>query len=248
MAEKCHRISENSLDEDNQKVYKARATEHTRIADETGEKITDEPVEKFAESGIINTGSEKMALENQRYGRNKNTLVNKSYIESGEYRRKYDNVTDVQAVNKSLYNCAKKALRHRSGTVFEDMYWIDSNTGEIILSVTDSKDERAIAYTERIKNIINKNENVVTIHTHPSSMPPSVSDLNSCFENKYKMGVIACHNGKVFGYTSNEKINERLYNMYIENFIKEGFDDYESQYKTLEKLSRTYDMKFWEVL
>ena len=54
MAEKCHRIAENSLDEDNQKVYKARETEHTKIADETGEKITDEPVEKSAESGIIN--------------------------------------------------------------------------------------------------------------------------------------------------------------------------------------------------
>ena len=53
MAEKCQRIADNSLDEDNQKIYKARAIEHTKIADETGEKITDEPVEKSAESGII---------------------------------------------------------------------------------------------------------------------------------------------------------------------------------------------------
>lgn len=54
MAEKCHRIADNSLDEDNKRIYTERATEHTRIADETGEKITDEPVEKTAESGIIN--------------------------------------------------------------------------------------------------------------------------------------------------------------------------------------------------
>lgn len=31
-----------------------------------------------------------------------------------------------QEVNKTLYDCAKTALKHRSGTVFEDMYWIDS--------------------------------------------------------------------------------------------------------------------------
>ena len=35
-----------------------------------------------------------MILENQRYGRNKETIVNKTYIESGEYRRKFDNATD----------------------------------------------------------------------------------------------------------------------------------------------------------
>ncbi|MGN1131399.1 MAG: hypothetical protein ACI4RL_00725 [Ruminococcus sp.] len=54
MAEKCHRIADNSLDEDNQKIYISRATEHSKIADKIGEKITDEPVEKSAESGIIN--------------------------------------------------------------------------------------------------------------------------------------------------------------------------------------------------
>ena len=50
-----------------------------------------------------------MALENQRYGRNKKTLVNKTYIESGEYKRKFDNATDDPLVNKALYDCAKTA-------------------------------------------------------------------------------------------------------------------------------------------
>ena len=91
-----------------------------------------------------------MALENQRYGRNKSTLVNKTYVDSGEYKRKYDSATDNKEVNKSLYDCAKKALKHRSGTAFEDMYWIDGETGRVMLSVTDSADERTITYTDRI--------------------------------------------------------------------------------------------------
>ena len=82
--------------------------------------------------GIIKSGSDVVAQEEQRYGRNKNTLVNKTYIEGGEYRRKFDNATDNQSVNKSLYDCAKKALKHRSGTLYEDMYWVDGTTGEAV--------------------------------------------------------------------------------------------------------------------
>lgn len=197
--------------------------------------------------GIIKVGSGKMALENQRYGRNKNTLVNKTFIESGEYRRKFDYATDNPLVNKALYDCSKRALKHRSGTVLEDMYWIDCNTGKVILSVEDSVEERAIVYTDKIKNTIKDNTNILTLHTHPSSMPPSCSDLNSCFKNGYKIGFVACHNGRIFGYTSKELINEKLYSMYIESFIKDGYEEFESQLNALKKLSQSYDIKIWEV-
>ena len=53
-----------------------------------------------------------MALEYQRYGRNKNTLINKSYIDGGSYRKKYDKLTDNAEVNKALYDSAKAALKH----------------------------------------------------------------------------------------------------------------------------------------
>ena len=43
-------------------------------------------VDFSGESGIIKAGSGFVALENQRYGRNKNTLVNKTYIGGGEYK------------------------------------------------------------------------------------------------------------------------------------------------------------------
>lgn len=189
-----------------------------------------------------------MTLENQRYGRNKSTAVNKTYIDSGEYRRKFDNITDNYKVNKTLYNVSKEALKHRSGTVFEDMYWIDGDSGEILFSVTDSNVERGIIYTDKIKTLIKGKNNIITLHTHPSSMPPSVSDLNSCFENSYKTGFIACHNGKIFGYSSQEYVNERIYGMYIENFIKENFDEYTAQFKTLEKLSQSVNINIWEVM
>ncbi len=210
-------------------------------------KITKKSVAKSSESGIMKSGSDNVALENQRYGRNKSALVNKTYIDSGEYKRKYDHATDNQAVNKTLYDCAKKALKHRSGTVLEDMYWIDGKTGKLLCSVTDSTDERTIKYSDRIKKAVKTNNNIVTIHTHPSSMPPSVDDFNSCFNNGYKNCFVACHDGKVYRYLANEKVNSRLYSLYIQSYINEGLSEFDAQLKTIDKLSKSYKIKLWEV-
>ena len=245
-SKKYGRIAKYSLDEYNHDIYSKRAEVWQDKAELIGKKI-DEIVAILPKHDIIKARSGKMALEYQRYGRNKNTLVNKTYIDSGEYRRKFDSATDNPDLNRSMYNCSKIALKHRSGTTYEDMYWFDGKSGEIILSVTDSTEERTITYSDKIKNTIKKNNNIVTLHTHPSSMPPSISDINSCFLNNYKKGFVICHNGTIFGYTSNEVISERLYSMYVQRFINEGFDEYESQIKTLNILSKSYDIKIWEV-
>lgn len=188
-----------------------------------------------------------MALEYQRYGRNKETLVNKTYINSGEYRRKFDKLTENPELNKALYDCAKTALLHRSGTELEDMYWLDSKSGEIILSVTDSIDERAIVYTDKIKSVIKHKANIVTLHTHPSSMPPSIDDFNSCFKNEYEMGIIACHNGRVFIYSSKQAVSKSLYNLYIGEYIDKGCNEFDAQLKSLEKLKENHLIEFKEV-
>lgn len=189
-----------------------------------------------------------MALEYQRYGRNKETVINKTYIDSGEYRRKFDSITDDPEVNKVLYDCAKTALKHRSGTEFEDMYWIDGDTGKVLFSITDSSDKRAIIYSDKIKNSIKQKGNIITVHTHPSSMPPSIDDFNSCCKNGYAFGIIACHNGKVFKYSAAQKVSEMLYNLNISDCIDEGLEEFDAQIKALEKIKKNYLIDFEEVL
>ncbi len=76
----------------------------------------------------INLEGDNVSLEYQRYGRNKETTINHTYINSGEYRRKFDKITDNVEVNRTLYLKAKEMLQHRSGTMLEDMYWIDRET------------------------------------------------------------------------------------------------------------------------
>ncbi|MBR6400349.1 MAG: minor capsid protein [Firmicutes bacterium] len=202
-----------------------------------------------AKSDIMKTGSDVMALENQRYGRNKDTAINHNYIKSGEYRRKFDKATSNPKVNKSLYDCAKKALTHRSGTLLEDMYWIDGTTGKVIAKELDSTEPRKIKYSNSTKEKIESADaySIVALHSHPSSMPPSADDFNSCYDNKYQIGFVSCHNGKLFAYTSEQKISKKLYEMYIENFIESGYTDYEAQIETLKKLIINHEIDFWEV-
>ncbi len=188
-----------------------------------------------------------MVLEYQRYGRNKGTLINKTYIESGGYRKKFDVLSENSEVNKSLYVCAKKALRHRSGTMLEDMYWIDGTSGKILLSVEDSTKESVISYTPAIWKVIKSNSCLVTLHTHPSSMPPSAADFNACYRNRYKFGVVACHSGKVFIYSAKQEISEKLYDLIIGDYVSKGLSEFDAQIKALERLRQNYDIDFREV-
>ena len=106
--------------------------------------------------------------EVQRYGRNKNTIVNHSYINRGEYRKKFDSISNDKALNRKVYQIAKKMLEHRSGTLFEDMYWLDLNTLEVIASETNCGIEEGIIYSESTKKTIKKCNNLLTI----SGLPP----------------------------------------------------------------------------
>ena len=192
-------------------------------------------------------GSDLVALEYQRYGRNKDTLVNKSYIESGEYRRKFDMISDNKEVSRVLYAKAKEMLNHRSGTKIEDMYWIDGKTGEIVACALDEKNESSVLYTESINKAISGRPNLIAMHTHPQSMPPSDADFNSVFRYKYSKALVLCHDGKVFQYTADEPVHGTLYDLYVQELSNSGLSKFDSQIKALKKLKENYDIDFWEV-
>lgn len=199
-------------------------------------------------SSKMNVERDTMSLEYQRYGRNKETLINNTYINSGEYRNKFDKITENINVNRVLYSKAKEMLQHRSGTKIEDMYWIDSDTGEVVASALNEQQESAIKYSNTIKKAIKGKTNLIAMHTHPSSMPPSGADFNSMLKHGYNISLIICHNGKIFQYVAKESIDERLYSRYIQRYVSDGCSEYEAQWKSLEKLKENNDIDFWEVL
>ena len=187
-------------------------------------------------------------LEFQRYGINKSTLVNSNYISSGAYRKKFDKITDNSDFSRLLYAKAKEMLLHRSGTMYEDMYWFDEQKIEVITKEINSFEEEQILYSESINKAIIGNENVVAMHTHPCSMPPSIADFNSVEEHNYKLGIVLCHDGKIFCYRSSEKVTKLMYELHVADYYNQLHDEYEAQFMALKELSETYDIEFWEVI
>lgn len=102
--------------------------------------------------------------EVQRYGRNKTSTINHTYINSGHFRNKFDQISNNKILNRKVYQIAKKMLNHRSGTLFEDMYWLDIPTLKIIAKETNQKNPNKIKYSKATKKAIAKRKKLLTIH------------------------------------------------------------------------------------
>ena len=186
-------------------------------------------------------------LEQQRKGRNKNTIIDYNYISSNRYRKKFDYISNDKKLNKLLYKIAKKMLLHRSGTEYEDMYWIDLINGKIVCKITDSKYKEKILYTTTIKKMIKKSENLLTIHTHPDSFPPSIDDINSNYDHNYEIGIVICHDGRVYMYSAEERINVNYYKLTVEDYLKNGYNEDTAQIEALKEMQKKFSIYFKEV-
>lgn len=185
--------------------------------------------------------------EEQRKGRNKATVINKTYIESGEYRRKFDKITDSPELNRKLYQLAKQMLYHRSGTRFEDMYWIDTDTLDVVAQETEKDHEEKVVYSRATRCIIRQHKNLITIHSHPGSFPPSVEDLISNHRHGYVHGIVACHDGSVYIYSAEHGIRAHYFNLKVADFRDMGYNEREAQVQTLIYLRNEGKIFFKEV-
>lgn len=177
-----------------------------------------------------------------------NTIINKAYIESNEYRRKFDKISDDTKFNRIVYSIAKKMLYHRNGTNNEDMYWLDPISYKEVAQELNSPNEKEIKYSRKTKKIIKRNKNLITIHSHPDGFPPSVADFNANYRYKYSLGIVCGHNGSLFLYKSNGKINDLIFSLKVNELKKMRHNEYEAQLLALQKMSESYKIEVKEVL
>lgn len=141
--------------------------------------------------------------------------VDFDYIRSDEYKNKYSQITSNQKVNDSLYETAHTILEHCDGTEHEDLYLINAIKGTSFASVTNSPVARGIVYTDEFKAKLKEaKENsipIIGIHNHPEGTPPSADDFRKAYDNGYRFGLVAGHNGQVYMFnTPKNPISEEL--------------------------------------
>ena len=130
------------------------------------------------------------------------TIAKEDLINSSKYRRKFDNVSDQTKINRTACKLSKEIIKHRSGTKYEDLAFIDSKTGKYTINKNYNVESQA-KMNKPMKKMLNKSakNEIIAIHNHPGSNVPSTADLIVCKNRGYKFGLVVCHNGKIYKYS-----------------------------------------------
>lgn len=175
--------------------------------------------------------------------------VHHKIIESREYVQKFDSIADTPEERREYHKAAKEILTHRSGQNGEDLYLYDTKNKKWHKSVTGNM-AGTPEYTEEILKAIKTadRDTLVSFHNHPSSMPPSVDDINAASQNGYKMAYVLCHDGKIYRYSTSERyISLRIYELRIARYRQKGYNEFKAQKQTIIDLSKEYGFLFEEV-
>lgn len=138
-------------------------------------------------------------------------------------------------------------LEHRSGTEYEDMYWIDVLSENVICNKLDETNIREIRHTKTIEKRLKQCDDILAIHTHPHSMPHSVEDFNSFIKAGYKVAVVICHDGTVYRYGAINEISEQLMMLYINKFYLQTGDEKLAQLMAIDRFIALGDIYCEEI-
>ena len=132
------------------------------------------------------------------------TLVNFNY-NSREFYKKIEKLSKEKEEVGNVFRASKEILEHRNGTNFEDLCYIKSGTEKRIINKSyDYYDEinkvSACKANSKMKSLLrnSKQYTIIAVHNHPRNSAPSVADIFTACNNKYKYGVVICQN--VYNY------------------------------------------------
>lgn len=153
---------------------------------------------------------EKIIGEKERLNTSYSNAVQTKALDAPGYIEKFQDITGIQDVDNSIYECTKLILDHRNGTNFEDLYLIDANSGKLIHKLTTCDKKDGVIYDDEINAAIEKahreGREIIAIHNHPGGLPPTLDDGVSAFIHKYKKGIAVGHNLEVYVYSPSDQI------------------------------------------
>lgn len=249
---KLKRFAAGTCDPDTAKEYrrKLRQAQHELkvFVDGHNEVLhRDYGREKYYGSGVDRSAeSGKAGKLSSATGEN---TVDLKYINSDEYKRKFNGITGNPKVDKQLHSQAVAQLTHRNGTYGEDLTLINAETGNIEGRQSKSLSENGVEYNNSLNKAVEHNQpySLISIHNHPTNNPPTGSDLVSNGSRRYKLGVVVTHNGRVFTYkTGNTPFLANSFDNIVDKNRSKGYNEYEAIVETLKQYQRDYGIEWSE--
>lgn len=129
-------------------------------------------------------------------------------VKTANYRNLYNDIGEPVGIQRTACERARTMLDHRSGTKYEDLTFIDSITGKH-LTRNDYDVENEVIPSKRMMAMVRNSDpfTIIAIHNHSGNGVPSLVDIETAYKQKYKYGLIACHNGNVIKYEVTGEIN-----------------------------------------
>lgn len=184
---------------------------------------------------------------NEKRGKDIGSKVNWDIVNSDEYKEKFKGISKSVNVDNEIYNISKRILKHRDGSIFEDLYIVDLKTGKTITYTTQDT-EKGVKRTIKLEKILNRNnKDYVIIHNHPHSGNFSDSDLNTLFNSNSISKIIAAgHDGTL--YTMNSKNLEiniaNELNVYYTKIKKQGYSSVTAEEMAFNIISDKYGLDY----
>lgn len=131
--------------------------------------------------------------------------VNWKIVKSKEYSQRFSKLSENTKANELAAQRARKALKHRDGTMTEEIYAIDLKTGKDISRIVNQNYIQGVKRTKKFIEDVERAEangaNVLFIHNHPNGLIPSLADLNELLNHKNASGLVVGHDGSIYFYT-----------------------------------------------
>ena len=125
-----------------------------------------------------------------------------AYINSDQYRAKFNSISENPALNQAIYKYCKAAITHRSGSYKEDLTilrldgdFVGQTSGKVLYETHYTKSLVETVYSSQPYSLI-------SIHNHGTNVPPSGADFGSAGEKRYAFGIVACYDGNVYYYSA----------------------------------------------
>lgn len=143
------------------------------------------------------------------------TLIDREYIYSNAFRDKIDTLTESTTESRHIVEGIRDILAHREGTFYEDLVYVDSNSGKRIINRDYDYYVNGVSACKPNKpmnKMLKEAEpyTIIGIHNHPKSGAPSMGDIMAARDRKYKYGIVVGHDGTLYKYSVSSKFEDEV--------------------------------------
>lgn len=156
---------------------------------------------------------ELLHIEIEQSNYNRSTYIDRNFIFSDRYIEAIKSLKLNKYCTQKILEAARAMTTHHHGDKYEDLYFIDSKTNKMLFRTDYRENEQEVLPTLAMKKMARESENIISIHNHPTNSIPSSTDIFTCFCISYEFGLVICHNGTIYKYSTLDEINTALYDM-----------------------------------